>query len=287
LKDTTPPLPGGAAVTSDAATTQENRPESGKFSKQKSGDSVGVGAPEIADPNADPALYVEQCGFVITWVNEMFRRVESGDERLAGEARYALGWLLERGCRELEKLALPDRESEVKAWAGRTLAYIGALMESDREKLCKANKAYRQERTELGKLLRNDLWFPRNPLYQALHRELCLCEVYRGETPWAKAQRYLPEIQPNVVPAEYDSIMKLPPLSPKSLPDWEPELWLLVMRHNPGLLEELRRNSSRQEIVWTYSDGSSKQQVKSRKLFWKDFRPQFRNHLKAVADCQE
>src|SRR5260370_12952050 len=84
---------------------------------------------------------------------------------------------------------------------------------------------------------------------------------------------------------EYQALMKLPPLSVESLKDWERELWKLLKKHNPDLRAELRRRASRQEIVWTYSDGSSKRQVKSRKLSWKDFRGQFHNHLKTVAEA--
>jgi hypothetical protein len=182
------------------------------------------------------------------------------------------------GVKRLLALAL-NKEDPASKLAGKVLAYVEALIAADGEKLSKANEGYQQERTELGKLLRNDLWFPRGPLYQALHRELWHCWFYRGEL-------HCPLVQPKWGAEEYRWFINLPPLSPKSLPDWEPKLWLLLKQHNPGLLEELRHDSSRQESVWTYSDGSSQQQVKSRRLFWKDFRPQFRNHLTAVAERQ-
>jgi hypothetical protein len=228
---------------------------------------------------------VEQSGFVITWFNEMFKRAESGDERAAAEARFALGWLLGRGCWEVEKLALGDGDGASKAWAGRALACIGALIEADDEKLCKANEAYKKERPESGKLLRNDLWFPRNPLYQALHRELVLCEVYRGETPWAKARRYLPEIEPSVVPTEYGPVLKLPPLSLKSFPRWEKEVWKLVRKHNPDLVSKLRQEADRKQVVAVHSDGVTRFLVKPLNLTWKLLRPQFRRHLRAIARC--
>jgi hypothetical protein len=219
---------------------------------------------------------------VALWFREMLERAGGGDGQAAFEARGILERMLVQGCMELEPVALGVEDSEAKAWAGRVLARIGALLEADREKLRKRNAAYLEERAQLGKLLRNDRWFPKNPLYQALHRELWRCEFYRGELIWPRAQHYLPQLKAPM-PEEYRPFMALPPLTLKSRKEWDKHLWPLVKKNNPDLLEKLRCNAKRKEIVWTYSDGSSKQQLKSRKLFWTHVRTQFRNHLKSIA----
>jgi hypothetical protein len=238
---------------------------------------------EVAHPD-EAQWYADQCGFVIFWFRELLKRAQSADEKAAGEARAALQDLLVRGCMDLEPLALEKGESVSKAWAGKVLAYIGALVEADHEKLCEGNEAYKAERAKLGRWLRDDRWFPKKPLYQALHRELWLCRYYRGEVSWPKTGRYFGEGEEEM-PPEYRPCLELPPFSAESWKKWDEFVWVLVRKHNPGLLEELRDNASRKEKVWIYLDGLSKQQLKSRKLFWKDFRPQFRNHLKAIADA--
>jgi hypothetical protein len=158
-------------------------------------------APDIAGPD-DPAWYVEQCGFVICWFKEMFERVGSDDKKLAGGARVALRNLLFSGVTKLTVPALDNNNSSAQ-WARSVLADIDVWIDKYREKFGEAYEAYRRK---LSTEFRNDVWEPESPLYQALHRELWLCWFYRREIPWPKAQRYFPKIQPNVVPAEYDSL---------------------------------------------------------------------------------
>ena len=66
-------------------------------------------------------------------------------------------------------------------------------------------------------------------------------------------------------------------------PGWWKFLWPLIRKNNPDLLEKLRAGAKRKEVLWAYSDGMSKSQVKEKKLFWGAFQTQFRNHLKALA----
>jgi hypothetical protein len=120
----------------------------------------------------------------------------------------------------LEGLALSDGDDVGRWWAGRVLAYVGALVEADHERLWKRNEAYRWQRMELGRMLRGDVWFPGNPLYQALHRELWLCEFYRGEVALPFGERDKAE-KWGSVPGEYESVLELAPLSAKSWKDWE------------------------------------------------------------------
>ena len=151
--------------------------------------------------------------------------------------------LLILGIKRLVVLALNTKEPASRL-AGKILAHVDALIAADREKLCEANEAYRLERPKLGKALRNDVWFPKSPLYMALHRELWHCRFYRGE-------HQDPLVKPKWGAEEYECIMKLPPLSPESLTRWEKELWKLVKKHNPNLPAELQRRYKRVEPRWS------------------------------------
>jgi hypothetical protein len=219
-------------------------------------------APDIAGPD-DSAWYVEQCGFVICWFKEMFERVGSDDKKLAGEARVALNELLFLGVTELTARALDNNNSSAR-WARELLANIEVWIEKYREKFGEAYEAYRRK---LSTVFRNDVWEPESPLYQALHRDLWLCQFYRREISFPKAQRYLPNIQANVVPAEYDSIIKLPPLSLKSWKEWDKHLWPLFKKHNPQLRSELQKRYNRVEARWS------------------KYRKEFRQHLQTIAEA--
>jgi hypothetical protein len=207
-----------------------------------------------------------------------FSRKEGVGKPVAGDvgrARLSDPELVILGVSRLLALALNTKDPASKV-AGKVLAYVEALIAADREKLCEANEAYKEERPKLGKLLRNDVFFPRSPLYQALHRELWHCWHYRGELqdPLWEA-RYGAE--------EYEALMELPPLSVETLKEWERELWKLVKKHNPDLLAELREKADRKQVVAVHSDGVTKFPVTPLKLTWKQIRPQFHRHLKRIA----
>jgi len=114
--------------------------------------------------------------------------------------------------------------------------------------------------------LRNDVWFPTDPLYRALHRELWHCWRYRGELLWPNAQQYLPEI-PAAIPNEYLPLTELPKLSKKSGQKWERKLWPLVRKNNPQLLAEIARHRGYKR-------------VESR---WSKYHKEFRQHLYTIA----
>jgi hypothetical protein len=185
--------------------------------------------------------------------------------------------LLILGLKRLVALALNTKDP-VSRLAGKILAYVDALIAADREKLCEANEAYRLERRQLGKLLRNDVWFPESPLYLALHRELWHCEFYRGEL-------HCPLVQVKWGAEEYECIIRLPPLSLKSFTRWEKELWKLVKKHNPDLLAKLRQKADRKKVVPAHSNGVTKYVVRPLKLTWKLVRPQFRRHLRSIVSA--
>lgn len=231
---------------------------------------------KIAHPN-DPQRYVDQCGFVICWYQEMFKRVAGDDKKAAPEARDALQTLLVCGVDELWALAL-DNHNRASRWAGRLLANVGfnfkergkkKKTEAIEDRLYRTNETYRQAKTTLGKLFRNDVWFPTDPLYRALHHELWYCSFYRGELVWPKAQQYLPKL-PAALPNEYLPIMKLPKLSERTWRQWAKELWVLVKKKNPQLLVEIQRHRRYQR-------------VESR---WSKYRKEFDQHLRTLATAE-
>jgi hypothetical protein len=259
MKRTSTTHTGGGGSPDQQRSERKNRQRAGKIMSKKKG--LKTRRFKIAHPH-DPQGYVDQCGFVISWFKEMFKRVESGNRKSTQEARVALG----------------NKNSSAQ-WAWRLLAHIDVWIEKYRKKL---GGAYEAHRRKLSTVFRNDVWEPASPLYQALHRELWLCQFYRREIPRPKAQRYLPKLGLRP-PKEYLALMKLPPLSVKSWPEWEKPLWRLVKENNPDLLENLRASAPRKEASWSFPDGKSRMKLKSRRLYWKDFQKQFRNHLKAIA----
>jgi hypothetical protein len=267
-KSPLPEVAGGGVKRSAPARSLKNGQDSAKILSNKRGkipDEVrrvlDGPAPEIAHPEDDPALYVAHCRFVNFFFKEMFERVGSANSESAREARAALMALLFLGVTELTAQAL-DNNTGSAQWAWRLLANLDVWIEKNREKF---GKAYEEYRRELSTVFRNDVWEPESPFYKALHKELWLCQFYRGEIPWPKYQQYLRNIERSVVPAEYESIMKLPPLSLKSWKQWDKELWPLFKKNNPQLPFELQKRYNR---------------VESR---WSKYHKEFRQHLYTIA----
>jgi hypothetical protein len=170
--------------------------------------------------------------------------------------------LLFLGVTELTAQALDNNTSSAQ-WARRLLANIDVWIEKYREKF---GKAYEEYRRKLSTMCRNDVWEPKSPLYKALHKELWLCQFYRGEIRWPKAQQYLPKLSAKP-PKEYLPLMKLPKLSADTWQKWDDPLWDLVKKHNPDLLEKLRQRS-----------------VKGRTgTGWGHYRKEFCQHLQTIA----
>ena len=208
----------------------------------------------------------------------MFERVARHDAKSVGVARDALETLFICGVDELLAIAL-DKYSLANAWAAKLLALIGKWIEHFDEKICEASEVYRQEKSELAKLIHRKVWLAKgaqSPLYRAIKRELWHCLSYRGEL-------ISPRYQPDFPKKEYLPFLKLPKLSPESWREWDEPLWELVQKHNLDLLDELRGSANRSEESWTYKDGLSKREVKPRRLYWNAFQGQFRKHLKAIA----
>jgi hypothetical protein len=210
--------------------------------------------------------------------HKIFLQKKDGSEPVAGEGKIARpsdAELVILGVNRLLALALNAHDPASKA-AGKIVALVEALIAADCEKLCEANEVYKRERQWLGKSLRNDVWFPRSPLYQALHGELWHCWYYRGEL-------QDPLLEPKWGSEEYEALMKLPPLSVETLKEWELELWKLLKKHNPDVLVELRQKADRKQVVAVHSDGVTRHVVKPRSLTWKQLRAQFHRHLERIA----
>jgi len=105
----------------------------------------------IAHPG-DQQGYVDQCGFVISWFNEMFKRAASDDATSAREARDALQTLIIHGVYELLGLALSDKGRSAGRWAAKLLAAI--INEAE---LCETNEVYRPRKDHRGVVLISDV----------------------------------------------------------------------------------------------------------------------------------
>jgi hypothetical protein len=177
------------------------------------------------------------------------------DQKAANEARIALETLLLNSVSHLLRLALDDKETDAKQWAGMLLArFTGSIEKHDEEKgkhareLSKTNAAYLAEKAKIGKL-RVDVLFPK-PIGKAVRQELRTAERYRnrllvlhdvcrrdragGKNLWKHIA-----MRQNI-PEEYFGTVDLPEFSVKAEPQWWKFLWPLIKKHNPNLLIALR-----------------------------------------------
>jgi hypothetical protein len=289
----------GEAVTSGAATAQEKGHDPGKIlilSKKTRNIPRSVrGCPEIASPWQKKKYELQMSFFTARFLKMLewagYDEKEGRERRKTGhEVRGELQTFLRNGIDRLLDLALREKDANAKDWAGALLANISVRIEKYDKKLSEVNAVYCDEKKKIGKL-RTDVLFPK-PIGAAVKRELRKAERYRkrlmyfktgyGEEWKAAVSRHNRQSRQKITEA-YWPFAELLEFSVKSEPQWWKLLWPLLKKNNPDLLEKLRGDAKRKEVVWTHLDGSSKWQVKSRKLFWKDFQKQFRNHLKALA----
>src|SRR5439155_21934803 len=115
--------------------------------------------------------------FVTDWFFEMLDRVGGGDVKAAHAARDELPTLFLKLLSKLLKLALNNKESSAKRWAGELLASTFVSVDKHHEKLWKRNAAYLKEKKKLGKL-RPELLFPKS-VGRIVQRELKTAERYQ------------------------------------------------------------------------------------------------------------
>ena len=241
---------------------------------------VPGGYPQIAHPTDTP-VYEWQRNFVYGWFFEMLGRLKGNDVEAARSAMEALESPFLRFTSTLLGIARAGKDKTSKQWAGRLLASIGCSIQKHDPKLSNANKAYRLEKKNIGKL-RIDVLFPKG-IGIVVRRELKKTERLRGlllMNPTTCDKHWREVVKGQRIPKSYWPTMKLPEFSVKSEPQWWKFLWPLIKKNNPDLLETLRKRSSRNSVTY---DRPGKWSVKSVKTSWKDYRNEFRNHFRTLA----
>ena len=174
---------------------------------------------------------------------------------------------------KLLRLALNKKNTAAKHWAGMMLASIGCSVWKHDKKLCEVNVAYREEKKKIiseKQLLR--VLFP-GPIMKIVQRELVnakecqrtlrrLKKMYDDREFRKSAERQ--EIE------DYLGLVNLPDFSERSEPDWWKELWRLIKKNNPDLLEQLRSGKFPTRGI----------RYQSR---WSSYRTEFRNCLGTLA----
>jgi hypothetical protein len=193
--------------------------------------------------------------------------------RAARATRAELQELLLKGVvPALLRLALVQKDSEAKQWAGMMLASIGASIKKYDKKLCEANAAYIQEQEKIvrEKQLVQVVVSPK-PIMEAVRRELMKAEERRrtllrlkgvfGRT-WRHSEN-LRDLE------DYLPFVELPDF-PKRFALWWRALWPLIKENNPGLLDNLRTGK--------FPTRGIRHQSR-----WATYRPEFRNALATLA----
>jgi hypothetical protein len=164
--------------------------------------------------------------------------------RAATVSRAELEQLLLKGVvPALLRLALVEKESAAKRWAGTMLGSVFASLGKYDKKLCEANAAYKQEKEKiLGEKQLVQVIVSPKPIMETVRRELMKAEESRRTLirlkgvwgrKWRKQSKNLRNLK------DYLPFVGLPAF-PKSLGRWWRKLWPLIKKNNPGLLEKLR-----------------------------------------------
>jgi hypothetical protein len=206
--------------------------------------------------------------------------------RVACGTRAQLQELLLKGVvPDLLRRALAEKDSAAKQWAGIILASIGCSIQKYDKALCKANAAYLQEKKKIvGEKQLGQVIVSPKPIMETVRRELMKAEDRRrtlcrlkgvfGKT-WRQSENLLGL-------EDYLPFMELPDF-PKSLEQWWRELWPLIKRNNPDLLEKLRIRSQRAEQVIPKVKTSGTKKINPG---WNDYRNEFRNALHTLANLR-
>jgi hypothetical protein len=244
-------------------------------------ETIGAGARSAARDHLS--------GHLLETIDRLCDLAAQKKDRVAGQrAAQALSVLVYRCINPLIGIGSAKQVTGGQLLAGESLMRVRVVIEKHNERLRRVNSAYRETEAKIRKLkLRRDIVADPGVIGQIVQKELATAERYRDELLFYRRLRLLAKNRKSLIrtriSSEYWPAMKLPEFSVKSEPQWWEFLWPLLKKNNPDLLEKLRGDAKRKEVVWTHLDGSSNRQVKSRKLFWKDFQKQFRNHLKALA----
>jgi len=251
---------------------------SGKL-KNKEVRDAPVGAPDIAHPR-DEQKYERQLAFVYAWFFENIERLAADDVK-AAHSRDELQSLFRGLLRQLLRLALDNKDSSAKQWAGELLANIFVSIDKHDGKLSETNASYLREKKKLGKL-RKDVLFAKR-IGKAVQRELKTAERHRKTLRMRKAglgKGWKQAAQDQNIPEDYWPAVELSEFSTKAEPEWWGFLWPLIKKHNPALLRKLRSRSSRAERADPKDKKSGTISITPR---WASYREEFRNHLRTLA----
>ena len=240
-----------------------------------------VGAPEIAHPSNREA-YEHQISFITAWFFKTWERTESDDRKAALEARSELQTLWLNHLSQLFRLALDEKGSIAKQWAGRLLASIFVSIDKHdkkkgkaRRKLSRTNDAYREEKARLGKVRTDVLlhW----KISDVVLRELKTAERYResllllregcGDR-WAIAARW------QGIPEEYWPTTELREFSEKSEPEWWEFLWPFIQK---------KIDVSQMPQLGQRDESKGPGGIKDRKRYHSDIATTAHDHLKLLA----
>ena len=172
----------------------------------------------------------------------------------------------------LLRFALVEKDSAAKQWAGMMLASIFASLGKYDKKLCEANAAYKQQKEKiLGEKQFVQVVVSPKPIMETVRRELMKAEdrrrtLFRLKGVSRRKWRQSESLQGL---EDYLPFVDLPEF-PKCLGRWWRELWPLIKKNNPGLLEKLRGGK--------FPTRGIRHQSR-----WASYRNEFRNALNTLA----
>jgi hypothetical protein len=193
--------------------------------------------------------------------------------RTARSARAEIEELLLKGVvPALLRLALEKKESGAQKWAGMMLASIAESIRKYDKKLCNINAGYAEEKEKLvrEKQLAQVIVSPK-PIMETVRRELMKAEdrrrtLFRLKAVFGRTWRQSENLQGL---EDYLPFVELPDF-PRRLGRWWRELWPLIKKNNPGLLEKLRGGK--------FPTRGIRHQSR-----WASYRNEFRNALHTLA----
>ena len=226
-----------------------------------------------------PDDIMDKLGTVASDDEEAVRAAQHGHKQAtyivqeARGTRAELQRLLLRGVvPALLRLALAEKDSAARQWAGMMLASIGESIKKYDKKLCKVNAAYREEQKKIrGEKQLAQVFVSPKPIMETVHRELKKAEDHRGtllllkrvlRRTWRQSGKGQPL-------ESYLPFVELPDF-PQKLERWWKLLWPLIKKNNSCLLEKLR-------------GGKFPTRGIRRQSRWASYHNEFRNALDTLA----
>ena len=253
---------------------------------------VPGGYSQIADRKNGPA-YERQRNFVYGWFFEMLEKLKSNDAKSAHSAIEALEGLFLAFTSTLLGLAKAGKDKTTKQWAGRLLASVGCSICKYDEKLCAANRSYREEKAKIGEL-RLDVLFPRK-ISRIVQRELKKAERMQRRLLVIKkvcGGQWRKTATRQRIPKAYWRTMQLDGFSGKSEPQWWKFLWPLIKKKiDVSKMSPLKQREYEtyrvSHNVRTGRTEASPGNKKNRKRYHSDLQKSCRDHFKTLARLRD